>query len=751
MESKKKSLSISGMHCASCVRVIEKSLSKTPGVTYANVNLLNESADVEYDPSAVSEAQLLQAVSNVGYEATMVDEAKKEDEDKKEKEAQLRVLRRKAAFSLIVGGLILLASFPGLESLAPWFLKNFVVQFVLASLVQFGPGLEFYRATLPALRHRTANMDTLIAFGTSAAFAYSMLVTFAPQFIRALGIAPMPYFDVSTLVIGLILLGRFFEAQAKMGTSEAIKKLIGLQAKTARVVEKGKEFDVPIDQVTVGQVVRVRPGEKIPLDGRILEGISGVDESMVTGESFPVDKKPGDQVIGGTINKTGSFIYKVEKVAGQSLLAQIIKLVAEAQASKAPIQRLADVVSSYFVPIVLMLAVATFVLWYNLGPQPSFLFALLSSITVLIIACPCAMGLATPTAVMVGVGTGAKEGILIKNAESLETAHKINTVILDKTGTLTEGKPELTDIMESQKSKVKGPKLLELAASLEKGSEHSLAEPILRAAEKDKVQTFPVKNFLALPGLGIKGEIAGRKVLFGNRQLMDKEKVDFTLWEEKIVKLESEGKTVMLLGGRTQKGAELLGLLAMADVLKDHAKEAIHQLQEMGIEVVMITGDNRRTAESIARQVGIDRVLAEVLPDQKEAEVQRIQKEGRVVAMVGDGINDAPALSAADIGIAMGSGTDIAIEAANITLISKDLRSIPAAITLSQKTMRTIKMNLFWAFGYNAVLIPVAMGALFPFFHVLLSPILASGAMAFSSVSVVSNSLLLKRAKIKYA
>lgn len=747
MESVKKTLSIKGMHCASCVHVIEKSLSKTPGVTYANVNLLNESADVEYDPAGVSEDQLLQVVSNVGYQATVADETKKEDEDREGKEAELRALKQKVAFSLIVGGLILFGSFPGLESLAPAFLKNFFVQFVLAGVVQFGPGLEFYKATIPALRHRTASMDTLIAFGTSAAFAYSVLVTFAPQFILALGIEPMPYFDVSSLVIGLILLGRFFEARAKMGTSEAIKKLMGIQAKTARVVENGKEFDIPADQVSVGQVIRVRPGEKIPVDGQILEGTSSIDESMVTGESIPVDKQRGDKVIGGTINKTGSFIYKVDKAANESMLAQIIKLVAQAQASKAPIQRLADVVSSYFVPIVLMLAVATFVIWYDLGPQPTFLFALLSSITVLIIACPCAMGLATPTAVMVGVGKGAQEGILIKDAESLETAHKINAVVLDKTGTLTRGKPELTDLVKIHNLKNEQ-ELLQLAASLEKGSEHSLAEPILLSAERKNIKILPVKNFRALPGLGIEGEISGREVFLGNRKLLEKEKVDFGSWDEKIAQLENEGKTVMMLAGKTKKETELLGLLAEADILKDHAKEVVARLQEMGVEVALISGDNRRTAEAVARQAGIKRVLAEVLPDQKEAEVRRIQGEGKVVAMVGDGINDAPALSAANIGIAMGSGTDVAIEAANITLISKDLRAVPAAILLSKKTMRTIKMNLFWAFGYNVILIPVAMGVLFPVFHLLLNPIFASAAMAFSSVSVVSNSLLLKRAKI---
>ncbi|MEK7124132.1 MAG: copper-translocating P-type ATPase, partial [Patescibacteria group bacterium] len=557
-----------------------------------------------------------------------------------------------------------------------------------------------------------------------------------------IGIEPLPYFDVATIIIGLILLGRYFEAKAKAGTSEAIKKLIGLQAKTARVVRDGKEIDIPIAEVVIGDIIRVRPGEKVPVDGIIQEGESSIDESMVTGESIPVDKSKGANVIGATINKTGTFTFKTAKVGQETMLAQIIKLVQEAQGSKAPIQRLADLVSSYFVPVVLMLAIATFVVWYNFGPAPALLFALLNTVAVLIIACPCAMGLATPTAIMVGTGKGAEHGILIKDAESLETAHKINTIIFDKTGTLTKGKPEVTDVIVVDN--LYRDEALQLAASLEKGSEHSLAESIVKKADEEKIALSRVEGFQAIPGHGVEGIIEEKRVVLGNRKLMQIKNISIKDQEANIARLEQEGKTVMMLAS----GGKLMALIAVADTVKESAVEGLQQLQKLGIEAVMITGDNQRTANAIAQKLGIKRVLAEVLPDQKEAEVRKIQAEGKVVAMVGDGINDAPALAAADVGIAMGSGTDVAIEAADITLINKDLRSVANAVTLSKKTMRTIKQNLFWAFGYNIVLIPVAMGLLYPFFHILLNPIFASIAMATSSVSVVSNSLLLKRKKI---
>ncbi|MDO8498915.1 MAG: heavy metal translocating P-type ATPase [bacterium] len=759
----KKMFQIKGMHCASCVMVIEHALKNTPGVSEANVNLATETAAVSFDPKEVDEQKISSAVSNVGYQAMITEENKTSDETGNEKRKELKKLKRKVFFSLSLGALILWGTFPGLTNFAPGFLKNFWVQFILAAPVQFWAGFSFYRATISALRHRTANMDTLIAIGTSAAFSYSLAVLLFPMVFQGLGIEAMPYFDVSALVIGLILLGRYFEARAKLGTSEAIKKLIGLQAKTARVVKDGKEVDLPIDQVVVGMVIRVRPGEKIPVDGEILGGESSIDESMVTGESIPVDKTSGDTVIGSTINKTGTFTYNATKVGSETMLAQIIKLVQEAQGSKAPIQRLADLISAYFVPVVIMLAIATFVIWFDFGPTPAFLFALLNSVAVLIIACPCAMGLATPTAIMVGTGKGAEHGILIKDAASLETAHKIRTVVFDKTGTLTVGKPVVTDVVSASgilsdrrsstlRSKTSSLRLkeeskdyiLKLAASLEKGSEHSLAEAIVQKAEEEKVKLEKVEKFKAIPGHGVEGFIGKQKVVLGNMRLMEKEKIDISLTRGPLARLEGEGKTVMMLAS----DGKLVGLIAVMDTVKETAREGIEVLRKMKIEVVMITGDNQRTAQAIAGQLGIDRVLAEVLPDQKEAEVRKLQQDGRVVAMVGDGINDAPALAAADVGIAMGTGTDVAIEAADITLINKDLRSVAAAVNLSKKTMRTIKLNLFWAFGYNVVLIPVAMGALYPFFGLLLSPIFASAAMALSSISVVSNSLLLKRVRV---
>ncbi len=740
MAEVKQTYPIKGMHCASCVRVTERALKKTPGVKDAVVNLATAKATVTYDPDNCTPQQLAESIAKTGY--TLELEEKSEEIQKKEKQKELTKLRTKVIASLAGGALILWGSFPGLMNTAPEILKNFFVQLLLATPIQFWAGSEFYRATIPALKHRTANMDTLVALGTTVAYIYSVFVTFFPHVVANLGVDHMPYFDVAAIVIGLILLGRYFEAKAKAGTSDAIKKLIGMQAKTARVVRDGKEIDIPIDQVVLNDIIRVRPGEKIPVDGIIEEGESSIDESMITGESIPVDKAKGDTVVGATMNKSGTFTYKATKIGSDTMLAQIIKLVEEAQGSKAPIQRMADLVSSYFVPIVIMLAFLTFGVWYIFGGSQAFLFALLNTVAVLIIACPCAMGLATPTAIMVGTGKGAEHGILIKDAESLEIAGKINTVVFDKTGTLTYGKPEVTDIVPLNNAKKD--EILRLAASIEKGSEHSLAEAIVKYADEQKVKLDSVSKFKAIAGHGVEGLVGKQQVFFGNRRLMDREKVSYKEVTEQISKLESEGKTVMML---TVEG-KLAGLVAVADTIKDTAKEGVEALKKKGIEVVMITGDNQRTANAIAKKLGIDRVLAEVLPDQKEAEVRKLQAEGKKVAMVGDGINDAPALAAADVGIAMGTGTDVAIEAADITLINKDLRSVASAIELSKKTMRTIKLNLFWAFGYNIILIPVAMGILYPFFGLLLSPIFASVAMATSSISVVSNSLLLKRYKI---
>lgn len=739
MVQTKKTFSIQGMHCASCVNVLERALKKIEGVESASVNLASEKATVEYNEKQVTDKDLALAVNNVGYKALLGDQQRTDEQEKIAKQKELKDLRNKVVVSLFCGALILWGSFPGLVQTAPSFLQNFFVQFVLALPVQFWAGLGFYQATIPALKHRTANMDTLVALGTTVAFGFSTIITFFPHLVKQASIEPMPYFDVATIVIGLILLGRYFEARAKGQTSDAIKKLIGLQAKTARVVRDGQEMDIPLAEVIVGDIVQVRPGEKIPVDGVIVEGESSVDESMITGESIPADKAKGDAVVGSTMNKLGTFTYRATKVGSETILAQIVKLVQEAQGSKAPIQRLADVISSYFVPIVIMLAIATFVLWYIFAG--SLLLALLSMVAVLIIACPCAMGLATPTAIMVGTGKGAEQGILIRDAASLETAHQINAIVFDKTGTLTKGKPEVTDIIPfgiSEKD------LLTLAASIEKGSEHSLAEAILKEAEKQKVRIEKVNKFHAISGFGVEAIIEKDAIFFGNRKLMEREKVNVEKIEEHIAHLERMGKTVMLLA----KNKKLVGIIAVADTIKESTKNGVKKLQDMGIEVVMITGDNTRTANAIAKQIGITRVLAEVLPEGKEQEIEKIQKEGKIVAMVGDGINDAPALAKADVGIAIGTGTDVAIEAADITLINKDLGAVGSAVTLSKKTMRTIKQNLFWAFGYNVILIPVAMGILYPFLHILLNPIFASAAMAMSSISVVTNSLRLKGMKI---
>ncbi len=736
----KKSFSVKGMHCASCIRLTERALKKTQGVHDAVVNFASEKATVTYDDTVCTPAELADSIVKIGYKLELTE--KSEDIQEKEKRKELAVLKNKVIASLIAGGLILWGSFPGLMNTAPVIFKNFYVQLLLATPIQFWAGYEFYRATIPALRHRTANMDTLVALGTTVAYLYSVFIILFPRILMNLGMEPIPYFDVATIVIALILLGRYFEAKAKLGTSGAIRKLIGLQAKTARVVRDGHDIDIPIEDVQIGDIIRVRPGEKIPVDGVIVAGESSIDESMITGESIPVDKAKGDTVVGATMNKSGSFTYRAINVGADTMLSQIITLVEEAQGSKAPIQRLADTVSSYFVPIVIMLACMTFGVWYVFGPSPSFLLAMLNTVAVLIIACPCAMGLATPTAIMVGTGIGAQRGILIRDAESLEIANKIRAVVFDKTGTLTNGRPEVTDIVEVGKIKVDG--ILILAASVEKGSEHSLAESIVKAAENKKFTLKKVEGFRAIAGHGVEGVIDKDKILLGNRRLMEKEKIDFKKVEGKISALEHAGKTVMLLG----LNKELVGLIAVADMVKESAISTVSALQKRGIDVMMMTGDNKRTADAIASKLGIKSVLSEVLPDKKEAEIRKIQEKGIRVAMVGDGINDAPALAAADIGIAIGTGTDVAIEAADITLINKDLKSVAVAIDLSKKTMRTIRMNLVWAFGYNIILIPVAMGLLYSFFHILLNPIFASVAMATSSISVVTNSLLLKRVKI---
>jgi Cu+-exporting ATPase len=721
----KQTFAIRGMHCASCVYTNEKALKGIPGVNEAVVNLASGKATLTSEQT-IEKSKIVDAVKSVGYQAMFEEKESLDEKIKVEKMKELKDLRIKVFISLSLGALIVWGSFPGIINFAPEIFKNFSFQFALATVVQFWAGRDLYRAAISSLRHRIANMDTLVVIGTTVAYLYSIFVTFFPKFFMDLKIEAMPYFDVSTVIIGLILLGRYFEAQAKAGTGEAIKKLIGLQAKTARVIRNKKEIDISIDEVITGDLIRVRPGEKIPVDGIIVEGESAIDESMVTGESMPSTKYKGDTVIGATMNRSGSFVYKATKVGKDTMLSQIIKLVEEAQGSKAPIQRLADIISSYFVPIVIMLSIVTFVGWYVFGTSPVFIHAMLRAIAVLIIACPCAMGLATPTAIMVGTGIGAEHGILIKDAESLETAHKVNTIIFDKTGTLTKGKPEVTDIISNIKNKNE---LIQLAASIEKNSEHPLGEAIVKKSEEEKLRLVRVTKFKSITGRGVEGIVNGKRIYVGRLLAFDK--------YPEGEKLKDQGKTVVYV--YVEK--KLAGLIAIADTIKESSQEAILNLNKMGIETVMITGDNEATAKAIGKKLGIKKVLSEVMPQDKEREVKKFQKERRVVAMVGDGINDAPALAAADIGIAMGSGTDIAIEAAGITLVNKNLMSVVSAIKLSKQTMRTIKLNLFWAFAYNVVLIPVAMIG-------LISPILASGAMAFSSISVVTNSLFLKRAKI---
>ncbi len=739
---------VGGMTCASCVARVEQALSSVPGVISANVNLASEKATVEYI-EGTELAELRQAVKEAGYE--LGSEAETLEDVTTATQRELRALRKR----LILAAALAIPIF-ALSMLVPDFVGKPYLLWALATPVQFWAGWRFYRGTWGALRHRTADMNTLIAVGTSAAYLYSMVAVLFPALFVTGGLKPHLYFDTSAMIITLILLGRFLEARARGQTSEAIKKLIGMQPKTALVIRDGKEREISVEDVQVGDIILVRPGERVPVDGIIRQGYSSIDESMITGESIPVEKKVGDEVIGATINKTGSFQFEATKVGKDTTLAQIIRLVEEAQGSKAPIQRLADIIASYFVPIVIGIAIITFIIWYFVGPAPALTFALLNFVAVLIIACPCALGLATPTAIMVGTGKGAEHGILIRSAEALERSHQTRTVLLDKTGTLTRGEPKVTNVIAAPASSQE--EVLRLAASAERGSEHPLAEAIVRAASEKKLELSPVSDFNAIPGHGVEASVEGKKLLLGNLRLIKNRGLSLNGLEEEANRLWGKGKTVMFLG----LDSEVMGIIALADTLKPNAKEALEELHKMGIETVMLTGDNQRTAEAIAREVGIDRVLAEVLPEHKAQEVKKLQEEGKVVAMVGDGINDAPALAQADIGIAIGTGTDVAMETGDITLIRGDLTGIVTAISLSKRTMRTIKQNLFWAFAYNTALIPVAAGVLFLAFgqtgvpsglhfilgdYGFLNPILAAAAMAASSITVVLNSLRLRRFK----
>jgi len=745
--TKKSIFPVGGMICASCVARVEEALSSVPGVISANVNLASEKATVEYT-EGTGIADLRRAVKDAGYE--LGSETERLEDVTIAAQRELRGIRNRFIFAAILASSIMALMW------APSFVGKPYLLWVLATPVQFWAGWRFYRGAWGALRHKTADMNTLVAVGTSAAYFYSMIAVLFPGLFAAAGVELGLYFDTSAMIITLILLGRFLETRARGQTSEAIKKLIGLNPKTALVIRDGEEREISVEDVQVGDLILVRPGERVPVDGIIREGYSSIDESMITGESIPLEKKAGDEVIGASINKTGSFKFEATRVGKDTTLAQIIRLVDEAQGSKAPIQRLADVIASYFVPIVIGIATITFIVWYFAGPSPALTYAILNFVAVLIIACPCAMGLATPTAIIVGTGKGAEHGVLIRSAETLERAHKIHTVLLDKTGTLTQGEPKVTDIIALASSSQD--EILRLAASAEHGSEHPLGEAIVKAALEKKLEISPASDFNAIPGHGVEASVEGKRLLLGNLRLMNEKSLSLNGLGEEAERLRAKGKTVMFLGIDNH----IAGIIALADTLKPNAKAAVDVLHNMGIEVMMLTGDNRRTAEAIAREVGIDRILAEVLPEHKAREVKKLQQEGKVVAMVGDGINDAPALAQADIGIAIGTGTDVAMETGDITLIRGDLTGITTAVSLSKRTMRTIKQNLFWAFAYNTALIPVAAGVLYLAFgntgvpsglhfilgnYGFLNPILAAAAMAASSLTVVSNSLRLKRFK----
>ena len=740
---KEKRFVIKGMHCASCVAKTENKLKSVSGVSEATVNLMTEKACVKYSKPA-DEKKIEAAVRSLGYEVL----TDTETDNKKD----ITGIKRRLVVGAVLSAVIFLGSFPemlGYKSVP--FLSNPILLFMLATPVQFWVGLPFYRGFVHSLKNKTADMNTLIAVGTSAAYLYSSFVTFFPQPTAAGGM----YFDTAAVIITLILLGRYMEAVSKGKASEAVKKLIGLKPKTAVVVRKGREIRIPAEQIQIGDIVIIKPGEKIPTDGTVVDGHSTLDESMITGESIPVEKKKGDTVIGATINKNGLLKIRTTKIGKDTVLSQIINLVEGALSSKAPIQRTADKVAAYFVPAVIIIALASSLSWIFLGPTlltgaalsmfaaiTTLVFGLTIFIAVIIIACPCALGLATPTAIMVGMGKASEHGILIKNAEALETARRTTTVVFDKTGTLTNGQPEVTDIVALDG---KQGDVLKLAAIAEKGSEHPLAEAIVREAEKMKMKIPKARHFQSVTGKGVVSAYKNRKIILGNRAMIKENRINVSGIEKTVSELEDQGKTVMIVAFNKK----IIGMIAVADTPKEYAAEAVEKLNKMGKDVVMLTGDNERTAKAIASQLGIDSVIAGVLPHEKSGKIKSLQKKGKVVAMIGDGINDAPALAAADIGIAIGSGIDVALETGSIVLIKNDVRDVITAIDLSAYTVRKIKQNLFWAFAYNAALIPIAAGALFPSTGLLLNPMIAGGAMALSSVSVVSNSLLMKRYKAK--
>ncbi len=750
---------VRGMHCAACVGKVERALTSVPGVESASVNLATEQAAVVFDPARTDLARLRAAVAAAGYELA---EARPErapgesiDSERAAREAEQRREKLKFIVGAVLSAPVLLG---GMSNVLPWVpgvLQNPWLQLVLTTPVQVWVGWQFHRGFVHDLRYRTASMSTLVSIGTSAAYLESVAVTLWPHAFMRHG--AMTYYDVSAVVITLVVLGRWLEARARGRTSEAIRRLMSLAPRTARVIRDGVEMDVPTAEVRVGDFVRIRPGERVPVDGVVTEGASTVDESMLTGESLPVEKAPESSVFAGTVNRTGSFVFRAARVGSETTLARIIKLVAEAQGSRAPIQRLADRVAAVFVPIVLVIAALTFIAWWLFGPEPAGLLALTNAVAVLVIACPCAMGLATPTAIMVATGRGAEFGVLIKSAATLELLHRVDTVVLDKTGTLTVGRPAVTDVIpvgpavgvraaggaaaEASGEMTAADEILALAAAAEQASEHPLGEAVVARAKERGLALPPMREFSTVAGQGIDAMTTDGRVLLGNRTLMDARGIDVDVLAPGVRRLAAEGKTVIYVAFAGQ----VLGVIAVADVPKPEAKSVVAALKGLGVSVAMLTGDHRLTAEAIARQAGLDRVLAEVLPEDKARTIKVLQAEGRRVAMVGDGINDAPALAQADVGIAMGSGTDVAIDAADVTLMRGDLNGVVTAIELSRATIRVIRENLVWAFGYNTILIPVAAGVLYPVWGVLLSPILAGSAMAFSSVSVVTNSLRLKR------
>ena len=775
----KVTIPVSGMTCAACSGRVQRALEKHPGVNSAAVNLMTNNATVEFDPAATSAGALVETIRSTGYEAALPvpDQsafAEQQAQDRAHDE-EFRDLRLKAGASFAVALVAMLASMPlmaggghahgatvdpfmqwamgwlspALESAFPWLyqLPRAVLSYGLLALtvgIMAWAGRHFYTRAWAAFRHRSADMNTLIAIGTGAAFLYSVAATVAPGFFLARGIQPDVYYEAVVFIIALILMGNAMEARAKRQTSAALRALANLQPKTARVLRGTSEVDVPVEEVRHGDTILVRPGERIPVDGQVVSGGSAVDESMLTGESLPVQKGVGDRVIGGTINRTGAFRYTATTLGAESVLAQIVRLMREAQGSRAPIQRLADRISGIFVPVVLQIAIATFVVWFVAADAAPGVRAFAAAVAVLIIACPCAMGLAVPTAVMVSTGKGAEAGVLIKGGEALQRARGVTTVVLDKTGTVTEGRPTVTELVATGNGVDSKDELLRLAASLEASSEHPLADAIVQHAKERGAALSHAEGFQAVTGRGAVGVVDGRMLAIGNALLMADYEIRPDALSADADRLAAEGKTPMYVA----VDGTLAGLVAVSDPIRQTSRQAIRKLRGMGLEVVMLTGDNRHTADAVARQAGIDRVVAEVLPDGKVAEIRRLQAEGKTVAMVGDGINDAPALAQSDVGIAIGTGTDVAMEAADVTLMRGDLSGVAAAIHLSRRTMRTMKQNLFWAFIYNVVGIPIAAGALYPAFGLLLSPILASAAMAFSSVSVVTNSLRLRRVRL---